>query len=263
VRTAAILCIAAVAVLAPVSAARAQAEASDATRWSWRGAVAAGKTLEIKGINGSVRAEAGTGSQVEVTAEKTARHDDPADVRIEVVEHGGNVTICAVYPGRSNTCEPGDGGHMNVHDNDVQVRFVARVPAGVAFRGQTVNGSVEASGLTGAVDLSTVNGGVDIETASGDASGTTVNGAVRATLRGQGREPLRFSTVNGSIDVTVASGLNADFSAETVNGTIQSDFPVTLQGRINPRHLSGRIGQGGRSLRFSTVNGGIRLHTTP
>jgi nitrous oxidase accessory protein NosD len=68
VRTAAILCIAAVAVLAPVSAARAQAEASDATRWSWRGAVAAGKTLEIKGINGSVRAEAGTGSQVEVTA---------------------------------------------------------------------------------------------------------------------------------------------------------------------------------------------------
>jgi len=263
VRTAAILCAAAAAALVPVSAARAQAEASEATHWSWRGAIAAGKTLEIKGINGSVRAEAGTGSQVEVTAEKTARHDDPAEVRIEVVEHDGNVTICAVYPGRNNACEPGDGGHMNVHDNDVEVRFVASIPAGVAFDGQTVNGAVEASGLTGAVDLSTVNGRVDIETAAGDASGTTVNGSIRATLHGQGRESLRFSTVNGSIDVTVPSGLNADFAAETVNGTIESDFPVTLQGRINPRHLSGRIGQGGRSLRLSTVNGGIRLHRTP
>jgi DUF4097 and DUF4098 domain-containing protein YvlB len=152
---------------------------------------------------------------------------------------------------------------MNVRDNDVQVQFVARVPAGVAFRGQTVNGGVEAAGLSAAVDLGTVNGSVDIETASGDASGTTVNGAVRATLRGPGREPMRFSTVNGSIDVTFAGGLNADFEAETVNGTIQSDFPVTLQGRISPRHLTGRIGQGGRSLRFSTVNGGIRLHTAP
>jgi hypothetical protein len=263
VRTAAILCAAALAAFAPTSTARAQAEAADATRWNWRGAIAAGKTLEIKGVNGSVRAEAGTGSQVEVTAEKTARHDDPADVRIEVVEHDGNVTICAVYPGRGNSCEPGDGGHSSVRDNDVQVRFVARIPAGVVFHGRTVNGSVEASGLTAAVDLSTVNGGVEIETASGNASGTTVNGPVRATVRGQGREPLRFSTVNGSIDVTLASGLSADFSAETVNGSIQSDFPVTLQGRINPRHLSGRIGQGGRSLRLSTVNGGIRLHTAP
>lgn len=261
-RTAAILC-AAVAVLIPASAARAQAEASDATRWTWRGAIGAGKMLEIKGINGSVRAEAGTGSQVEVTAEKTARHDDPADVRIDVVEHDGNVTICAVYPGRNNACEPGDGGRMSVHDNDVEVRFVARIPAGVLFHGQTVNGGVEASGLSAAVDLSTVNGRVDIETASGDASGATVNGSVRAVVRGQGREPLRSSTVNGSIDVTVASGLDADFAAETVNGTIESDFPVTLRGRINPRRLSGRIGQGGRSLRFSTVNGGIRLHRTP
>jgi hypothetical protein len=263
VRTAAFLCAAAVAVLAPASAARAQVEASDAARWNWRGAIAAGKTLEIKGINGSVRAEAGTGSQVEVTAEKTARRDDPASVRIEVVEHDGNVTICAVYPGRSNTCEPGDDGHMRVRDNDVQVRFVARVPAGVNFAGQTVNGAVEATGLTGAVDLSTVNGGVAIETASGDASGTTVNGSVRATVRGQGREPLRFSTVNGSIDVTLAGGLSADFSAETVNGAIESDFPVTLQGRISPRHLSGRIGQGGRRLNLTTVNGGIRLHSAP
>jgi hypothetical protein len=255
-----IACIGAAALLAAAPAARAQAQ--DANHWSWHGAVAPGKTLEIRGVNGSIRAEASTGSEVEVTADKHGRDDDPASVHIEVVPHEGGVTICAVYPGRNNECRPG-GGHMSVHDNDVEVQFVARIPAGIAFDGNNVNGGVEASGLTARTDLNTVNGSVNLETASGEASGTTVNGGVRATLRGAGTGRLTFETVNGSIDLSLASGLSADFSAETVNGSIESDFPITLTGRINPRHLEGRIGQGGRNLRLRTVNGGIRVHSLP
>ena len=257
-----IACIGAAALLAAAPAARAQAQAQDPDHWSWHGAIAAGKTLEIRGVNGSIRAVASTGSEVEVTADKHGRDDDPTSVRIEVVPHEGGVTICAVYPGRNNECRPG-GGHMSVHDNDVEVQFVARIPAGIAFDGSNVNGGVEASGLTARTDLGTVNGSVTLETASGEASGTTVNGGVRATVRGTGQGRLTFETVNGSIDLTLASGLSADFSAETVNGSIESDFPITLTGRINPRHLEGRIGQGGRSLRLRTVNGGIRVHSLP
>ena len=255
-----IACIGAAALLAVAPAARAQAQ--DPDHWSWHGAIAPGKTLEIRGVNGSIRAVASTGSEVEVTADKHGRDDDPASVRIEVVPHEGGVTICAVYPGRNNECRPG-GGHMSVHDNDVEVQFVARIPAGIAFDGNNVNGGVEAAGLTARTDLSTVNGSVTLETASGEASGATVNGGVRATVRGTGQGRLTFETVNGSIDLTLASGLSADFSAETVNGSIESDFPITLTGRINPRHLEGRIGQGGRSLRLRTVNGGIRVHSLP
>ncbi len=259
-----IACIGAVALLAAAPAARAQAPAPAANpdHWTWHGAIAPGKTLEIRGVNGSIRAEASTGSEVEVTADKHGRDDDPASVHIEVVPHEGGVTICAVYPGHSNTCEPG-GGHMRVRDNDVQVQFVARIPAGVAFDGNNVNGAVEASGLSARTDLSTVNGSVTLETSSGDASGTTVNGGVRATVRGAGQGRLTFETVNGSVDLSLSSGLSADLSAETVNGSIESDFPITLTGRINPRHLEGRIGQGGRSLRLRTVNGGIRVHSLP
>ena len=253
-----IACIGAAALLAAVPAARAQAQ--DANHWSWHGVVAQGKTVEIRGVNGSIRAEASTGTEVEVTADKHGRDDDPASVRIEAVPHEGGVTICAVYPGRNNECRPG-GGHMSVHDNDVEVQFVARIPAGVAFEGDNVNGGVEAAGLTARTDLNTVNGSVTLETASGEASGETVNGGVRATVRGTGQGRLSFETVNGSIDLSLASGLAADFSAETVNGSIESDFPITLTGRINPRHLEGCIGQGGRTLRLRTVNGGIRVHS--
>ena len=83
--------------------------------FSWTGRLAAGKELEIKGVNGWVRAEAASADQIEVTARKRGRDDDPADVKVEVVEHPGGVTICAVYPTPSrsrheNSCEPGSGG---------------------------------------------------------------------------------------------------------------------------------------------------------
>jgi hypothetical protein len=229
--------------------------------WNWHGRIAAGKTLEIRGVNGSITAEPATGNEVVVTATKRARHSDPDDVRIEVLQHEGSVTICAVYPGSSNRCGTDDVYHMSTHNNDVEVEFHAQLPSGVAFSGGTVNGSVEVNDLTGPVDANTVNGGVRLETSSGDASAHTVNGSVTAVVHGHGTTPLRFGTVNGGVTLSVPKDLSADLEAETVNGSIETDFPITVTGRINRRHLDGRIGQGGRSLKIETVNGSIRLRS--
>jgi hypothetical protein len=46
---------------------------------------------------------------------------------------------------------------------------------------------------------------------------------------------------------------------ETVNGSLQSDFPITMQGRFNPRHLRAKIGEGGPTVRLRTVNGSVEL----
>src|SRR5262245_15790892 len=84
--------------------------------FSWKGALGRGAVLEIKGVNGGIDATAASGAEAEVTAFKRARRSNPDEVEIKVVEHSGGVTICAVYPshgGRANTCEPGEGGHMN------------------------------------------------------------------------------------------------------------------------------------------------------
>jgi DUF4097 and DUF4098 domain-containing protein YvlB len=179
-----------------------------------------------------------------------------------VVEHADGVTICAVYPGRSNRCEQG-GGRMNTRNNDVQVDFTVRVPRGVAFEGFTVNGDVEANGLTAAATVATVNGDARLETSAGDARATTVNGSVTATVRAMGERSLHFETVNGAVNLTLPGTLSAELDAETVNGSITSDFPIQVQGRMTPRHLAGRIGQGGRTLKVNTVNGSIRLRRLP
>ncbi len=241
-----------------------EAQSQQGNHWTWHGQLAAGKTLAIKGINGSIIAEPASGNEVTVTADKRARESDPAEVRIEVVQDEDGVTICAVYPGRTGRCgeDQDDEDHgWRARHNDVEVEFHAQVPAGVRFAGQNVNGNVEASDLGAAVKASTVNGAVRIETSAGDASGTTVNGSVTAVVRGSGQGPLRFGTVNGSVTVSLPKAFDADLEARTVNGTIDTDFPITVSGRFSPRRLSGRIGQGGRGLRLETVNGSIRLRT--
>ncbi len=241
----------------------ATAAAAQAPDFQWRGDLGQGQTIEIRGVNGEVMAVASEDGAVHVEADRHGRRDDPESVRIEVVEHSGGVTICAVYPTppnarKENECRPG-GGQMSVNRNDVQVDFTVRVPAGVQFSGHTVNGDLEADGIQADVKASTVNGDVDVAT-SGFAEASTVNGSITCRLGNSSfSEDVEFETVNGSITVEMPEGLNADFRASTVNGSIDSDFEVLVIGKVSPRSLRGRIGSGGPELRLSTVNGSIRL----
>jgi Putative adhesin len=230
----------------------------------WHGRLAAGKRLEVKGVNGDVRAVGVASGEVEVTAAKHARRSDLDEVKIEVIEHEGGVTICAVYPTprrakRENTCEPGDHWSSSTEDNDVTVDFEVRIPAGVAFGGQTVNGEMSAEGLKADVKATTVNGSVRVTT-TGLAEASTVNGSVYVEMgRADWTDELDFSTVNGGITLILPARLDTEVRATSVNGDLVSDYPLTVSGRFGPRRMRGTIGAGGRSLSLSTVNGEIRL----
>jgi len=228
----------------------------------WQGSITPGKAIEIKGVNGSIRAEASSDSQAQVIATKHGRRQDPKSVEIRVVEHDNGITICALYPsdsGHPNECVPGEGGRMNVRNSDVSVDFAVRVPTGVRFIGRTVNGQVEATALTAEAEGHTVNGNLHIAT-SGYAHGKTVNGSINASLGSFGwTQPVEFETVNGSITLDLPPTASAQFEAETVNGNISTDFPLTVQGKLNRHHISGTIGNGGRQLVLKTVNGSIEL----
>jgi hypothetical protein len=243
----------------PLIVAAALATSVAAEDFQWDGQLAAGKTLEIKGVNGNIEARASSDGRVRVEATKKARRSDPDSVKIEVVEHGVGVTICAVYPGRGNECAPGKRGRMNVKNNDVNVRFDVAVPDGVRFVARTVNGEVEATGLGAEVEAVTVNGSIHVTT-SGSVRGETVNGSIRASLgTTTWKGPLDFETVNGGITVDLPAGVGARVSAKTVNGSIETDFPLTVKGKFGKRSINGTIGGGGGELNLETVNGGIRL----
>lgn len=230
--------------------------------WEWQGQVDGGDAIEIRGINGYIKATGTSGSQVSVTAVKKGRDDDPSTVRIEVVEHADGVTICAVYPdvdGKKNECKADGKGRLSNKNNDVSVNFTVQVPSGVRLIGTTVNGEIEAGNLDADVVATTVNGGIMVST-SGLANATTVNGSIQASMgRADWTGTLNFNTVNGSITVNLPEGVNTEVSAATVNGDMGSDFPLTIKGRFSMKNMHGTIGSGGRELDLNTVNGSIHL----
>jgi hypothetical protein len=233
------------------------------TDFTWNGQLAPGQSVEIRGINGSIRAGGARGGDVMVTAVRSARRSNPADVRFEVVPHAGGVTICAIYPAPpgepANECRPGGGGRSNTRDNDTAVDFTVQVPAGIGLIARTVNGSITAEGLQGDAEGTTVNGSVNVST-TGTARATTVNGSINATMdRAVWPNGGKFTTVNGAVTLRLPAAANANVRMSTVSGGIQSDFPVEISNEPGPKHAEAVLGAGGQRLDVSTVNGGISL----
>ena len=233
--------------------------------FEWSSVVPAGKSIEIKGVNGDILALPADGREALVKARRSGNRSDPDEVTIEVIEHEDGVTICARYPTprgeKPNGCAPGEGGHMSTQHNDVRVDFEVRVPDGVGLTARTVNGEIQADDLHGPVDAQTVNGSVQLTT-TGYGSAQTVNGSINASLgTADWPEPLSFGTVNGTIRLTVPAGLDVDVRAETMNGTIRTDFPVTVRRKFTRKRLEGTIGRGGQRLDLETLNGDIALRS--
>jgi hypothetical protein len=123
------------------------------------------------------------------------------------------------------------------------------------------NGGISISDVRGQIHFDAQNGGVQLRRLAGDVTGATVNGGIHVELAGtmwDGRQ-LDVSTRNGGVKIQMPSSYSAHIQAETVNGGMQSDFPVTVAGNIRPRHLDFNVGAGGPLIHVATTNGGVSL----
>jgi len=257
----------------------------------WSARIADGGTLTIKNIVGGITVTEASGDRVEVRAEKRMRgRGEASDIAFDVQESGSGATICTVYRGES-ACD--EGGFNNTRFN---VKFTIAMPRGLRLRASTGNGDLSVEKAGSEVELRTGNGGIHIgqtegrvtaATGNGDLEVESAHGPVRATT-GNGRVfvatsagPVSASTGNGDIDVRMhslsASGdmnfvsgsgavritLPADFNgnvdASTGNGELRTDFEIRLIGRLDPQHMRGTIGTGGRTIRLQTGNGRLEI----
>ncbi len=255
----------ALALLTAVALPAAGQRQSDDT-FNWSGKIPSGGWIRVRNLSGRITVGQASGDQVQVTATKRWRHGDPADVRIETTKFGpGNesVLICALWTDESRCDEHGYEAHGRNHDrnNDVSVEFRVLVPKGVKVGVSTVNGSVDVEDATDEVDAHTVNGDVTASSSGGPVSATTVNGSVRASMaRVPSDEDLEFTTVNGSVIVELPADVGADVELGTLNGSLHTDFEMTVRGRLQPKRLSAHIGKpGGPHITLHTVNGSIEL----
>jgi hypothetical protein len=229
----------------------------------WSGRVAPAHWVWIRNTNGPVLVEEAEGDSFVVYADKRYRHSRPEDVEIRTIEKNGTVTVCALW--RAEQAECGDAGvyrMRNMKKNDVAVRFRIQLPRGMKLDASTVNGPVEVEGGAAALALATVNGRINAD-ADGPIKATTVNGSIHASIASFSScadcEAVELKTVNGGITAMLPPNLNADLEASTVSGRVSTDLPIQLVGRVTPRQVRARIGQGGRRLALTTVNGSIEI----
>jgi hypothetical protein len=186
-------------------------------------------------------------------------------VRVRVETQANSEASAAIMA--SQVSIDGTGGQ--VHANGPQtgensswsVSYEIFVPQTSDLTVKTRNGAIAISDVRGNLHFDVNNGAVRLKRVAGDVSGTTVNGAIQAELAGgawEGRQ-LEIGTHNGAVTVTMASYYSAHIQAETGNGRIQSDFPVTLSGNLSPQNLDFNLGSGGPLIHITTSNGAIRL----
>jgi hypothetical protein len=141
------------------------------------------------------------------------------------------------------------------------VNYRLHVPRHVAAELHTVNGGIQMTNVDGVINADTTNGGLTLDDLGGDVHATTVNGGLSIRLggnqwRGAG---LFVKSTNGGVSVKAPDHYSAHLVAETVNGGVSVGFPITVQGKIG-HHIDTNIGQGGATLHFQTVNGGVSIH---
>jgi DUF4097 and DUF4098 domain-containing protein YvlB len=151
-------------------------------------------------------------------------------------------------------------GPRQEHGRHWSVSYEVWLPAASNLEVATVNGGVRIEDVRGNIVANNVNGGMHLSRLGGDVKTTTVNGGVTIELNGtswQG-QGLHVSTTNGGVMVKIPESYSANFETSTVNGGINCDFPISIQGKIN-KHFSFQLGGGGAPIQTSTVNGGIHL----
>jgi DUF4097 and DUF4098 domain-containing protein YvlB len=209
-------------------------------------------SVDVKGTNGGIEVIGEDRKDIALEARVTAQASgrDEAEALLHKVTVATN--------GRIEASGPSMSGWFN--SSNWSVNYKLRVPRHVSARLETMNGGIELSNLEGKIDANTMNGGVTLTRLAGDVHARTVNGGLDVTLdgpqwRGAG---LVAKSTNGGVSVKAPDHYSAHLVAATVNGGISVGFPITVQGEIR-KHLDTNLGNGGPTLEFETVNGGVSV----
>src|SRR5579859_838437 len=207
------------------------------------------KTLRVDGrTNGSIRVHGWDKNEIHATAhvEAHARDDKEAqDMAKDVTISTTHDELRAEGPS-SRSYSRWDGGGST----GWSVSYDVWVPKQTDLELTAHNGGIAVENVDARVDAETTNGGLSMTDLAGDVRGRTTNGSVHAEVNGDkwnGRG-LDLTTTNGGVVLTVPRNYSADLETGTVNGGMNIDFPVTVQGRIN-RRLTTKLGSGGPLIR--------------
>lgn len=123
----------------------------------------------------------------------------------------------------------------------------------------TSGGSIEIDRAAGPVRAETSGGSIHVKEVMGAIEATTSGGTIEATISRQPADRCYLKTSGGNVYVYLGAEVAVDLDASTSGGFVETDFPVTIQGRIDKHSLHARVNGGGPKLVLRTSGGSIYL----
>jgi DUF4097 and DUF4098 domain-containing protein YvlB len=143
--------------------------------------------------------------------------------------------------------------------------------------GKTSGGSIRVGNINGDVDIDTSGGSINIDRARGNVTAhtsggsitvdevmgsihaDTSGGSIKAHISKQPDSDCRLTTSGGGVTVYLTRNIAVDLDASTSGGSVHTEFPVTIQGKIDKRKLKSKINGGGPLLTLHTSGGSIYI----
>ncbi|MCB9220134.1 MAG: hypothetical protein H6610_11835 [Ignavibacteriales bacterium] len=123
----------------------------------------------------------------------------------------------------------------------------------------TSGGGIKIEKCEGKVDAHTSGGGITVHEVYGPIKASTSGGSVFASILEQPNEDCSLETSGGGITVKLAGNINLYLDAKTSGGSVQTDFPVSVKGKIKSSQLQGAINAGGPKLYLRSSGGSIHV----
>lgn len=195
----------------------------------------------------------------------------PRGVRIEARTNSGDITIHGTRGDVDVQTSSGD-----VAITDVRVVTATSLSGDVGIRQTT--GAVTATTNNGDLSVADAHGDIDATAISGDVSitqavskivhGASTSGSVMysGTVETGGRYDL--STHSGDVELTLPKNASAQVDVTTWNGSVDSDFPITIKpgssigsGSGMTKHYTFTIGAGSARITAETFSGDIVINS--
>ncbi|MGB2908475.1 MAG: DUF4097 family beta strand repeat-containing protein [Candidatus Aminicenantaceae bacterium] len=158
----------------------------------------------------------------------------------------GDLTVTGVQEGVN--CETVSG--------ELKIR---RVKGGADLR--TVSGDILLENSEGDVEAEVVSGDIDLIDISGaeEVMSKSVSGSVKFVGGLSKGGSYNFSVLNGDVTLLVPSNSAFELYAKTFSGDINTDFEITLSGKLSKTELRGTVNGGGAEVTLKTFSGDVYL----
>jgi len=164
-------------------------------------------------------------------------------------------------------------------EGDVTSGNLVVVKAGKGVDFKTISGTTELHDIVGDVNLKVVSGNLTVEKIMGSFEAESTSGNIKVreisgtksfrakvlsgniTYEGQIIKDGKYDmeAMSGGIELRIPADSAFDLEAEAFSGHIETDFAVTMSGRISKNDLRGVVNGGGASVHLKTFSGSVRI----